>query len=247
MSAVREVVYGRNPVREALRGKRAVHRVWVSVRESGGELSSLVEAWTGETGENSPRLEHAGVDDLTQKAGSSDHQGLVAEVDPYPCADPNSLLDAGGLVIALDRVQDPHNLGAVIRTANAAGAAVVIPRHRSAAITPAVVKASAGATENTPVAVTRNLSDFLIEAREYGFWSYGAESGGGSYLKQEYPQRCLLVVGSEGKGLGDRVRQECDVLVGVPMAGKIESLNVGVSAAVLMFEVRRQWGWEEGR
>src|SRR5680860_1601539 len=224
MSAVREVVYGRNPVREALRGKRAVHRVWVSVRESGGELSSLVEAWTGETGENSPCLEHAGVDELTQKAGSSDHQGLVAEVDPYPCADPNSLLDAGGLVIALDRVQDPHNLGAVIRTANAAGA-----------------------TENTLVAVARNLSDFLIEAREYGFWSYGAESGGGSYLKQEYPQRCLLVVGSEGKGLGDRVRQECDVLVGVPMAGKIESLNVGVSAAVLMFEVRRQWGWEEGR
>lgn len=247
MSVGREVVYGRNPVREALRGRRSVHRLWVAEGEGGEDLSALVAFWVRDAGEGIPQLEEARGDDLTQKAGSPDHQGLVVEVDPYPYADPTALLETSTLIIALDRVQDPHNLGAVIRTANAAGAAVVIPRHRSATVTPAVVKASAGATEHTPVAVARNIADVLIEARKYGFWSYGAESGGDSYLEQDYPYRTLLVLGSEGKGLGDRVRKECDVVVGVPMAGQIDSLNVGVSAAVLMFEVRRQRGREEGR
>lgn len=185
-------------------------------------------------------------DDLTRLAGSPDHQGVVAEVEPYPYADADEFLGApDALVVALDQVQDPHNLGAVCRSAEAAGATgVVIPDRRAAAVTPAVCKASAGAVEHLAVARVRNLADWLegAKARD-GLWIYGAAAGGGeSYASLDLTGPVVLALGSEGKGLRPRVAGACDALVSIPMRGRAASLNVSTAAAVLLFEALRQRG-----
>ena len=215
-----EIVYGRRPVAEAKRGRRRVRRVWTA-----DELSD---------------------DELTALAGSPDHQGIVAEVDPFPYADPAGLLDSpDALVVALDQIQDPHNLGAVCRSAEAAGAAgVVIPERRSAAVSAAVCKASAGAVEHLPVARVRNLADWLGAAKDTeGVWVYGAEVGAaGPYTQVDLTGRVVLVMGSEGKGMRPRVAESCDALVSIPVRGRTASLNVSAAAAVLLFEAVRQRG-----
>lgn len=212
-----EVVYGRRPVAEAKRGRRRVRRVWTTADLDRAELTRL--------------------------AGSPDHQGIVAEVDPYPYADADSLLErSDALVVALDQVQDPHNLGAICRSAEAAGVAgLVIPRHRAAAVTPAVCKASAGAVEHLALARVRNVADWLARAKEAGAWIYGAEAGAEApYSRADLTGRVVLVLGSEGRGLGRRVAETCDLLVSIPVRGRVESLNVSAVAAVLLFEAVRQ-------
>jgi 23S rRNA (guanosine2251-2'-O)-methyltransferase len=213
----RERIYGRRPVAEAERGRRRVHRVWRSPDTSPEELERL--------------------------CGSPEHQGVVAEVDPYPYADPATLLDGeDALVVALDQVQDPHNLGAVCRAAEVAGAAgVVIPDRRSASVTPAVCKASAGAVEHLSVARVRNLADWLAEAKQREAWVYGAVAEAERpYTEVDWSGRAVLVLGSEGSGLRPRVTVSCDELVAIPTAGKVSSLNASVAAAVILFEARRQ-------
>ncbi len=214
-----DVVYGRRPVAEARRGRRRVRRVWTS--------DDLATA------------------ELTRLAGSPDHQGIVAEVDPYPYADPGSLLRAdAALVVAIDQVQDPRNLGAICRSAEAAGVAgVVIPSRRSASITPAASKASAGAVEHLPVARVTNLADWLGQAKDAGAWIYGAEAGAEApYSQADLSGRVVLVLGGEGKGLRRRVAETCDLLVSIPVRGRVASLNVSAAAAVLIFEALRQRG-----
>jgi 23S rRNA (guanosine2251-2'-O)-methyltransferase len=213
----RERIYGRRPVAEAERGRRRVHHVWRAPETPAEELERL--------------------------CGSPEHQGVVAEVDPYPYADPASLLDPDdALVVALDQVQDPHNLGAVCRAAEVAGAAgVVIPERRSASVTPATCKASAGAVEHLPVARVRNLADWLGEAKERQAWLYGAAAEAERpYTDVDWSGRAVLVLGSEGSGLRRRVAQTCDELISIPVAGKVGSLNASVAAAVILFEARRQ-------
>ena len=214
-----DVVYGRRPVAEAQRGRRRVRRVWTSDDLPQGELSRL--------------------------AGSPDHQGIVAEVDPYPYADPRALLDApDGLIVALDQIQDPRNLGAICRSADAAGAGgIVIPTRRAASVTPVAAKASAGAVEHLPVARVPNLADWLGIAKEAGAWVYGAESGAATpYASADLTGKVVLVLGSEGGGLRRRVAETCDLLVSIPIRGRVESLNVSAAAAVLLFEAARQRG-----
>jgi len=208
-------VYGRNPVAEARRGRRRVLREW-SVEEVGAER-------------------------LRQLCGSTEHQGVVAEVEPYPYADANQLLDAeDALVLALDQVQDPHNLGAICRTAEAAGAAVVICDRRAAQVTPAVCKASAGAVEHLELARVGNLADWLLAARELGAWSFGASAEApASFRSLDLNGRVILVLGGEGAGLRPRVAASCDQLVSIPTVGRVGSLNVSVAAAVLAFAVGR--------
>jgi len=217
--ADRQLIYGERPVAEAERGRRAVHRVWRAPETAAEELQRL--------------------------CGSAEHQGVVAEVGPYPYADANALLrDEDALIVALDQVQDPHNLGAVCRSAEVAGAAgVVIPERRAAQVTPAVGKASAGAVEHLPVARVRNLADWLAEAKEGGGWIYGADAGAESaYTDAELSGRAVLVLGGEGKGLRPRVAASCDLLLAIPQRGRIDSLNVSTAAAVLLFEAVRQRG-----
>jgi len=184
-----------------------------------------------------------GASELTRLAGSPDHQGVVAEVDPYPYADPRAVLERpDGLIIALDQVQDPRNLGAVCRSAEAAGAAgIVIPSRRAAAVTAVAAKASAGAVEHLPIARVTNLADWLGVAKEAGAWVYGAQSGADApYTSADLTGKVVLVLGSEGGGLRRRVAESCDLLVSIPIRGRVESLNVSAAAAVLLFEAARQ-------
>ncbi len=240
----RELVYGRNAVREALRGKRSVHAVLLAVGEDAqvqGGLEQDLQQWCREVRVPVPHIARVAHKELTASVRTPDHQGVAAEVDPYPYTDMVRLLEEHTLVVALDEVQDPHNLGAVIRTAEACGAAVVITRHRAAGITGAVVKAAAGATEHASVAQVRNLSDFLLVAKERGFWVYGAEAGSDhEYSTQDYKYPTCFVLGSEGQGVGRRVASLCDVMVSLPLCGKVGSLNVSVSAGVLLYEALRQ-------
>lgn len=212
-----QFIYGRRPVAEAERGRRRVHRVWRAPDTSAEELERL--------------------------SGSPDHQGVVAEVDSYPYGDSGALLRReGALLVALDQVQDPRNLGAVCRSAEFAGAAgVVIPERRSAAITAATCKASAGAVEHIEVAHVRNLADWLAEAKEAGFWIWGADAEAKQAPWQtDLAGPTVLVLGGEGKGLRPRVASSCDGLIALPQLGKVDSLNVSAAATALLFEALRQ-------
>jgi 23S rRNA (guanosine2251-2'-O)-methyltransferase len=227
------LLYGRNAVHEALRGRRRVLRLWVLE----AEVSGLPARGDG------PSLEIASEEDLERLCGSSDHQGLVAEAEPYRYADAAELLEPEeALVLALDRVQDPQNLGAICRSAECAGASgVVVPEHAAAGVTGAVCRSSAGAVEHLRVARVRNLADYLRTAKAAGAWVYGAEPAAGQgYTEPDYGGRVVLVLGSEGKGIRPRVRASCDALVSLPVRGSIASLNVSAAAAVLLYEVVRQ-------
>ena len=223
------IVYGRNPVREALRGRRRVQRVFASERAAqevwlGGVETVIEETWQ-----------------LQERCGSPDHQGICAEAAPYPYVEADSLLEAeDALVLALDEVQDPHNLGATARVAETAGCSgVVLPERRSAEVTPAVCRASAGAVEHLAVAKVRNLADWLASAKEReSLWVYGAAADASlSYDRPDYGGRVVLVLGSEGRGLRPRVAETCDQLVHLPVRGKVGSLNVSTAAAALVYGI----------
>ena len=214
-----QTIYGKRPVQEAERGRRRVHRVWRSPETPAEELELI--------------------------CGSPDHQGVVAEVDPYPYADRKALLrKEGALIVALDQVQDPRNLGAVCRSAEAAGTAgVVIPERRAAEVTAVACKASAGAVEHLAIARVPNMADWLGEAKQAGFWIWGADA--------EAPQPpwevdlsgpTVLVLGGEGGGIRPRVAAACDGLLALPARGRVDSLNVSAAAAALLFEAVRQRG-----
>ncbi len=237
------ILYGRNPVREALRGRRrAVERVWAT------EAAQQSEDWLAEAAE----LHTADAAWIEERAGSTDHQGICAEAEGYPYADPARLLvDEQALVLALDEVQDPHNLGAVCRVAESAGAAgVVIPERRAAEVTPAAAKASAGAVEHLPVARVRNLADWLATAKKTGAWVYGAAAGpeAVSYADPDYSGRVVLVLGSEGRGLRPRVAAGCDQMIQLPQLGRVGSLNVSTAAAALVYGILhfRKLGLDRG-
>jgi 23S rRNA (guanosine2251-2'-O)-methyltransferase len=223
-------LYGRNPVREALRGPRTVKRIWATQRAIDGE------EWL--RGSDTRTVDGAEIERL---CGSPEHQGVCAEVSDYRYADPGTLLAAeDALVICLDEVQDPHNLGAVCRVAESAGAAgVVIPERRSAEVTPAAAKASAGAVEHLPVARVGNLANWLGDAKQAGAWVYGAEAGpeAAPYDTLDYGGRVVLVLGSEGRGLRPRVADSCDQLVSLPQRGRVNSLNVSTAAAALLYGI----------
>jgi 23S rRNA (guanosine2251-2'-O)-methyltransferase len=222
------IVYGRNPVREALRGKRRVQRVFATSR-------AAREVYLGEV-----EVQIVDAREVQNRCGSPDHQGICAEVQAYPYADADLLLDADeALVLCLDEVQDPHNLGAVCRVAESAGCSgVVLPERRSAEVTPAVCRASAGAVEHLAVARVGNLADWLGEAKERDAWVYGAAADARvPYDRPDYRGRVVIVLGSEGKGLRPRVAAACDELVFLPSPGRVASLNVSTAAAALVYGI----------
>lgn len=231
----REQVYGRRPVREALRGRREVLELWAT------ERALKAEPWLRE-GER-PRVQVKLERDLSEAAGTRDHQGVLAWCEPYRYADAYEL--AAGerpLLACLDQVSDPRNLGAVVRSAEGAGATgVVVPAHGSARVTAAVCRASAGAVEHLPVAVVTNLARYLAEIKRGDLWVAAAAGDGGTPLWQaDLAGGVAFVFGAEGKGLRPLVRRACDLAVSIPLLGSVESLNVSVAAAVLLYEARRQ-------
>jgi 23S rRNA (guanosine2251-2'-O)-methyltransferase len=224
------IVYGRHAVREALRGPRTVAGIWATER-------AAAEASLRDVG---PPLTVEDAEALTRRCGSHEHQGVCAEVAEYAYADDAALLAAQApLIVALDEVQDPHNLGAICRTAEAVGATgVVLTRRRSAEVTAAVCKASAGAVEHLAVARVRNLADFLADAKRADCWVYGARAGADvAYDEPDYSGGVVCVLGAEGRGLRPRVAAACDALVSLPLRGRIESLNVSAAAAALLYEI----------
>jgi 23S rRNA (guanosine2251-2'-O)-methyltransferase len=230
----RDVVYGRRPVREALRGRRQVLELWAS------ERALEAEPWLGEAPVKvQVKLER----ELSEAGGTRDHQGVLAWAEPYKYADAWELAaQERALIVCLDKVTDPRNLGAVCRSADGAGATgVVVPAHGAAAVTPAVAKASAGAIEHLPVAVVPNLARYLSEIKRGDLWIYAAAGDAGQTMwETDFTGGTVLVLGAEGKGLRPLVRRTCDAAVRIPLAGEVESLNVSVAAAVLLFEATRQ-------
>ncbi len=248
------VIYGRNPVHEALRGRRAhqVADVWATA-------GAAREHWP-----EGVRLSVRPAEEIERRCGSSAHQGVCADAGGYPYVGSDELLAvASPLIVALDQIQDPQNLGSIARTAECAGASgLVIAERRSAEVTPAVCKASAGAVEHLKIARVRNISDFLAQARRAGCWCYGASApaphagrGGGKdrkegrrdsrgeagptvdYTVPDYSGGVVLVLGSEGVGLRLRVASSCDQLVSLPLRGQIESLGVAAAAAALLYGI----------
>jgi 23S rRNA (guanosine2251-2'-O)-methyltransferase len=231
----RELVYGRRPVYEALRGPRSVLELHAS------ERAQRAEAWLQD--ECSLRVRVAPERELAELAGTRDHQGVVALCEPYGYADAYELAARPQpLLVCLDGVTDPQNLGAVCRSAEGAGATgLVLPAHRSARVTPAVCRASAGAVEHLPVAVVPNLSRFITDVKSPGLWAYAAVAEAPTALwEADFQGGVLLVLGAEGKGIRPLVRRQCDVEVAIPLSGRVESLNVSVAAALLLFEVARR-------
>jgi len=231
------IIYGRNPVREALRGRRA---------------RSVTEVWATAGAAREPWLEGIAVNvidaqELERRCGSSAHQGICAQVGGFAYASVEELLAReNALLVALDQVQDPQNLGSICRTAECAGAdGVVIPERRAVEVTPAVCKASAGAVEHLAVARVRNLADFLADARAAGCWCYGASAESAAaerppvaYDSIDYRGTgVVLVLGSEGRGLRPRVASACDQLISLPLLGRVQSLGVSAAAAALLYEI----------
>jgi 23S rRNA (guanosine2251-2'-O)-methyltransferase len=226
-------IYGRNPVHEALLGRRAssVSEVWATRR-------AAREPWLADV-----QARIATAEEIAARCGSEAHQGVCASVGAYPYVPAAALLEASDpLIVVLDEVQDPQNLGSICRTAESAGASgLVIHERGGAEVTPAVCKASAGAVEHLAIAKARNVADFLADAGRAGCWCYGAALPGTpnavSHEQPDYSGGVLLVLGSEGRGLRPRVAAACDVLVALPMRGRVQSLGVSAAAAALLYRI----------
>jgi 23S rRNA (guanosine2251-2'-O)-methyltransferase len=217
-----------------MRGRRGVLELWAT------ERALAAEPWLRDDGK---RVHVKQERELTEAADTRDHQGVLAWVEPYRYADAHELARVERpLLICLDQVSDPHNLGAVARTAEATGATgIVVPAHGSARVTPAVARASAGAVEHVRVAVVTNLARYLSEVKGGDLWVVGAAGDAPrSMWDADLSGGLALVFGAEGKGLRPLVRRTCDELVSIPIEGTVESLNVSVAAAVLLYEAKRQ-------
>ncbi len=238
-----DVIAGRNPVSEALSAGRAIEAILVAK----GELSGSVKVIAAKAKSKGIPIKEVDKKKLDFLCGGVSHQGIaaLAAIKEYSTVeDIFSLAESKNekpFIIVLDEIEDPHNLGAIIRTAECAGAhGVIIPKRRAAGLSYAVGKASAGAYEYMPVARVTNIPTLLDELKEKGCWIYGADMNGDTYCTCELTGACVLVIGSEGKGLSRLVREKCDVILSVPMRGKINSLNASVAAGVLMYEFTRQ-------
>ena len=233
----REQVCGRRSVREALRGRREVLELWAT------ERAVKAEDWLRAV--DRPKVQVKLDRELSDAAHTRDHQGVLAWCEPYKYADAYELAAGDSPLLAcLDQVSDPRNLGAVARSAEGAGATgIVVPAHGSALVTAAVCRASAGAVEHLPIAVVTNLARYLEEIKSGSLWVAGAAGENGTPMWQaDLSGGLALVFGAEGKGLRPLVRRTCDLFIAIPQLGRVESLNVSVAAALLLYEARRQRG-----
>jgi 23S rRNA (guanosine2251-2'-O)-methyltransferase len=236
-------IYGINSVTEALKARgRAFEWVGMAKERHDIRLQRLIE----DCRRLSVPVRFLQRTELDRMAGNAAHQGVVAVTSAKQYNDLNDVIGAKrgkySLIIVLDGVEDPHNLGAILRTADAAGAdGVIIPERRAASVTGTVTKASAGASEHIPIAKVTNIARTVEELKENNVWTVGLdEHGKQTYDTLDYNMDCALVLGAEAKGLHDLVKRKCDFLVSIPMLGKVPSLNVSVAAAVVLYEIVRQ-------
>jgi 23S rRNA (guanosine2251-2'-O)-methyltransferase len=237
---VSHVLAGLHPVLEALKAGSPVEHVHIAKGAGGARVQEVIEACR--RAGIPVRFEERSL--LDKLARTAVHQGVVAVAAAQKYRQLGEIPEAARLVVVLDGVEDPHNLGAIVRTANAAGVdAVIIPERRAAGVTPVVAKAAAGALEHVPLVKVTNLNRTLESLKADGFWIYGLdERGESAYDQCEYNSPTVFVLGGEGHGLHQLTRKHCDVLVSIPMAGAIPSLNVSVAAGVMLFEWKRRYG-----
>ena len=239
-----EIIYGINPVVEALRGRRRAFELFVTGKESDRRFDKLL-LLAKEKGVPVRQREKG---DITRLCGTEHHQGAALRLEAFAYAGVEEILECwrssgeSGLLVVLDGIQDPHNLGAIIRSAACAGAhGVIIPRDRAVGITATVEKASAGAVETVPVAQVANIAQTLEELKKEGFWIYGAVGDAAASLYDaDLRGNAVIVIGSEGEGIRPLVRKKCDYLLSIPIRGGVSSLNASVAGGVLLFEIVRQ-------
>lgn len=238
-----EYIMGRNPVLEALRSNRDIHKVWIAENSTKGQAQQII-ALAKEKGVSVQFVPKRKLDQMF----SGNHQGVAAQVAAYRYSDIEELFQKADerneapFFLLLDEIEDPHNLGSIMRSADAVGAhGIIIPKRRSVGLTQAVAKASTGAIEYVPVARVTNLSRTIDELKERGLWIVGTDAKGAEdYRTIDGKMPLALVIGSEGKGMSRLVKEKCDFLVKLPMVGQVTSLNASVAAGLLMYEVYRK-------
>lgn len=239
-----ELLFGVNPVKESLKGTRGAYNLYVQTNATDHRVESIIKL-AEERGVAVHRREKI---DLTKMCASSHHQGIALEVEPFCYADLDDLLasisqsGSPGFLLVLDGIQDPHNLGALIRSAACAGAnGVIIPKDRACGITAAAEKSSAGAIETIPVAMVTNVAQSLEAMKKSGYWVYGLEGESAtSVYDVKFSGNTVLVVGSEGEGIRPLVQKQCDVLMSIPQYGGVNSLNASVAGGIAMFDMARK-------
>ena len=235
------IIYGRNPVLSALESQRTIEKIIIQdgAKGSAGKIAALA-------GDRGIPIEYGSKQELDRLTGGASHQGVAAKVSSYKYADFDDLLSRvkgaeSALLILLDEIEDPHNLGAIMRTVECVGAAgVIIPKRRSVGLTETVAKTSAGAIERIPCAKVTNLSAAIEKLQEEGFWVCAADMDGQSLWDSNLTGKLAIVIGNEGKGVSRLVKEKCDFVISIPMEGETGSLNASNAAAVLMYEFLRQ-------
>ena len=239
-----DLIYGRHPVLSALEQEHSINKIWITAQL---RYDPRFHTFLSEAKAKGTVIDEVDYRRLDQITGKSNHQGIVAQVAPYKYWDLENLIDRARLseqpvLLASDGIKDPHNLGAIVRTAEALGAqGLVIPQRRAVGITSTVIKVAAGALETFPVARVVNLSRALEQLKEAGFWIYGAaQDASESVSSVEFTEPTVLVVGSEGDGLNLLTQRCCDQLLSIPLQGKTPSLNVSVATGMVLYEIYRQ-------
>lgn len=237
-----DVISGRNPVSEAIRSNRPIDKILVARGEKSGAVIGII----AKARDRQIPIKEVDRTKLDYISGNSTHQGIAAFAAAKDYSTVDEILEyaqsrgEAPFIIVLDELEDPHNLGAIIRTAECAGVhGIIIPKRRSASLSYTVAKASAGAIEYMRVARVTNISGLIDSLKDKGIWVYGADMNGTDYEKCDFSGACAIVIGNEGKGISRLVREKCDVIVSLPMKGKINSLNASVAAGILMYKAMK--------
>lgn len=237
------LVEGRNPVLEVLKSKRTVDKLYIAKGELEGSIKKLIGI-AKDKGIVITEVDRKKLDEMSQTGA---HQGVIAIVSPYEYYSLEDILNYAKVknqdpfIVILDEIEDPHNLGSIARTVNACGAhGIIIPKRRSALVTSTVLKASAGAIEHTRIAKVTNINQTIRELKEKGVWIIGTDMDGEAYYKSNLTGPVALVIGSEGSGISRLVKENCDMIISIPMNGEINSLNASVAAGIVMYDVVRQ-------
>ncbi|WP_100405976.1 23S rRNA (guanosine(2251)-2'-O)-methyltransferase RlmB [Bacillus solitudinis] len=239
-----EFIVGKNPIIEALKSGHSINKIWIAEGSQKGQMSKVLEL----AKEHGVLVQNAPKKKLEQLTDTTNHQGVVASVAAYEYAEMEDLFSNAEqkgeepFFLILDEVEDPHNLGSILRTADAVGAhGVIIPKRRAVGLTQTVAKSSAGAIEYVPVVRVTNIARTMEDLKKKGIWFAGTDAlGNDDYREAALDMPIGLVIGSEGKGISRLVKEKCDFLIHIPMVGKVTSLNASVAASLLMYEVYRR-------
>lgn len=237
------IICGRNPVLEAVRSGREIDRLLVAHGVNGGSVTAIIAKCNA----RGILIKEVSPQKLDYYCGGANHQGVAVMFASQEYCEVEDILNSANekgekpFIIICDEIEDPHNLGAIIRTAEACGVhGIIIPKRRSASLNATVAKSASGALEYMKVARVTNISNTIEELKEKGVWVFGADMDGSDYTKTDFDVPCALVIGNEGHGIGTLVAKKCDQIISLPMFGKINSLNASVAAGILMYEVVRR-------